>query len=178
MRELVVGSREKQFLRLFPKLKVSPVRGNVNTRLSKLDQGQYSMLILAAAGLKRLGLENRIGYTFGIDQMIPSAGQGIIVVQGRADQNYECLDEIFSEKSRKRVLAERAFIERLQGGCSTPTGAYAELIPGGMKLYGYFYNEETGKDGYQNVFIEDLDDETLIRSGHKLAEILIDMTSR
>lgn len=169
--------REKQFQNLFPEMKIKPIRGNVNTRLKKLDEGEYSMLILAAAGLKRLNLEHRIGYYFALEQMIPAIGQGVIVVQGRSGEDYSDLDEIFSERTRKRVACERAFVRRLQGGCSTPAGIYAEQMEDGMHLYGYFYNEETKKQGRKELIINGLDEECLVQGGEQLAKELILETS-
>lgn len=169
--------RAKQFQKLFPDLEIAPVRGNVNTRLRKLDEGQYSALILAAAGLHRLGLDDRISYTFGLEQMVPSAGQGIIVVQGRAGEDYSCLKSIFSDYSGKRVLCERAFIEQIQGGCSTPVGAFAEHTESGMILHGYYYNEETGLDAREELVIHSLDDAELILAGRELANRLLEKTA-
>lgn len=169
--------REKQFQRLFPELEVKAVRGNVNTRLKKLDEGEYSVLILAAAGLKRLHLEQRIGYYFALEQMIPAIGQGVIVVQGRRGEDYGDLDQIFSESARKRVVCERAFVKCLKGGCSTPAGIYAEQIEEGMHLYGYYYNEETKKQSRKELIINGLDEESLIQGGEKLAKELLLETS-
>ena len=80
-----------QLKSIYPNAVCKSVRGNVQTRLSKLDSGEYSALILAAAGLKRLGLENRISRYFEPEEMIPAAGQGILAVQGRAGEDVSCL---------------------------------------------------------------------------------------
>ena len=81
--------RRIQLAKLFPQLRVEPVRGNVNTRLRKLDEGQFSALVLAAAGLQRVGLGERISRYFTTDEMIPAPGQGILACQGRAGESYE-----------------------------------------------------------------------------------------
>ena len=89
--------RRLQLAKLFPKLRVEPVRGNVNTRLRKLDEGQFSALVLAAAGLQRVGLGGRISRYFTTDEMIPAPGQGILACQGRAGEGYEYLDAVRCE---------------------------------------------------------------------------------
>ena len=80
--------RRIQIEKLFPQARVGSVRGNVQTRLRKLDEGQYGAIVLAAAGLKRLGLEHRISRYFSPQEMLPAAGQGILVLQGRAGEDY------------------------------------------------------------------------------------------
>ena len=92
---LPIGSsslrRVLQLKKIFPDYRIEPVRGNLQTRLRKLDLGQYGALVLAAAGLRRLGLEHRISRFFTVEEMIPAAGQGIIAVQGRAGEDYSYL---------------------------------------------------------------------------------------
>ena len=97
----------------------------VLTRLRKLDEGQYSALILAAAGLRRLGLEKRISRIFSEEEIIPSAGQGILALQGRRGEDYTCLDGFVSPKSAISAAAERGFICALGGGCTSPIAAHA-----------------------------------------------------
>ena len=103
------------------------MRGNVQTRLQKLDDGQYAALVLAAAGLVRLGLEDRITRYFSTDEMLPAAGQGILAVQARAGENASYLSAFFDRDSADCALAERAFVRRLDGGCTSPTAAYATV---------------------------------------------------
>lgn len=119
--------RELQFKKLYPKMKVEMVRGNLISRLKKLDEGKYSGLILAAAGLKRLGMEHRISRYFSWQEMLPAAGQGILAVQGRAGLDYGFLTGFFDADARDAALAERAFVRRLGGGCSSPVAAYARI---------------------------------------------------
>lgn len=125
-----------QLRRLFPEIEIKSVRGNVLTRLAKLDGGEYSGLVLAAAGLKRLGLADRISRYFSVEEMLPAAGQGVIAVQGRRGEDYGYLDGFFDSDTSFCVLAERSFIRALDGGCSSPIAAYAELAPGTDKAEG------------------------------------------
>ena len=133
--------RKLQLERLYPQARVEPVRGNVLTRLRKLDEGQYGALILAGAGLKRLGLEGRIAQYFSTEEMLPAAGQGILAVQGRAEQDTEILSGFADEAGRLCALAERAFVRALDGGCTSPVAAHAvvqdgKMILTGMNVYG------------------------------------------
>jgi hydroxymethylbilane synthase len=109
---------------LRPDLSVVPLRGNVDTRLRKLDQGDADAIVLAAAGLIRLGLEHRIGFLFDPDEFVPEAGQGALALQVRAGDRgvVAALDHA---PSRRRYEAERARVEELGGGCTVPVAAYA-----------------------------------------------------
>ena len=135
-----------QLKRLFPEARFAPIRGNVQTRLRKLDEGQYSATVLAAAGLKRAGLERRISRIFSTEEMLPAAGQGVLAVQGRADEEYAYLNGFFDADSRDTSLCERAFVAALDGGCTAPTAAFAEILPDGERilLTGLYSDEETG----------------------------------
>ena len=135
-----------QLNRLFPMARFAPIRGNIQTRLRKLDEGQYSATVLAAAGLKRAGLERRISRIFSTEEMLPAAGQGVLAVQGRADEEYAYLNGFFDADSRDTSLCERAFVAALDGGCTAPTAAFAEILPDGerIRLTGLYSDEETG----------------------------------
>lgn len=133
-----------QLRELYPQMECKSVRGNVQTRLSKLDSGEYSALILAAAGLKRLGLEHRISRYFEPEEMIPAAGQGILAVQGRAGEDASFLEGFEEEKARYAALAERSFVRFLNGGCSSPVAAHARVTGDTMQLLGLYYEEEIG----------------------------------
>ena len=118
------------------------MRGNVITRLSKLDGGEFSALVLAAAGLKRLGLEGRISRYFAPEEMLPAAGQGILAVQGRAGEDLSFLEAVNHPSTAACALAERAFVRALEGGCSSPAAAYAVVEGEELVLTGM---DETGR---------------------------------
>lgn len=141
--------RRIQIAKLFPNMRVEPVRGNVNTRLRKLDEGQFSALVLAAAGLQRIGLGSRISRFFTTDEMIPAPGQGILACQGRAGESYDYLDAVRCEAAACCARAERGFSAELGGGCTAPVGAYAEIIDGKLTLHGFYADEADGiyRDG-------------------------------
>ena len=98
---------------------ISSVRGNIQTRLQKLDAGAYDALVLAAAGLQRAGLSYRISRYFSIDEILPAAGQGILAVQGRRDCLPFDLSCIHHPASAAAAQAEREFVRALQGGCTS-----------------------------------------------------------
>lgn len=137
--------RVLQLQELFPDRRFEPVRGNLQTRLRKLEEGKYGALILAAAGLKRLGLEQRIHRYFTVDEVIPAAGQGTMAVQGRAGEDVSFLAGFEDAANRIASLCERAFVRELDGGCSSPVAAYAQVQGEEILLRGLYYEEETGR---------------------------------
>jgi len=130
-----------QFKQLFDGITTAPVRGNVPTRLAKLDNGEYAALILAQAGLNRLSLQRRVSRVFTVDEMIPSASQGILAVQGRVGEDYSFLDAFHSRESAIVSKAERQFLKTLHGGCASPVAAYAQLHNNEMLLAGMYVDE-------------------------------------
>lgn len=126
--------RRVQLSELFPEIEVRPVRGNVQTRLKKLERGEYGALVLAAAGLHRLGLENRISRYFSPDEMLPAAGQGILAVQARAGEMADAAALLDDPETRLCAMAERAYIRALGGSCFSPAAAYAVLENGKLRL--------------------------------------------
>ena len=130
--------RRVQLKALFPDIDVQPVRGNVQTRLKKLDSGAYGALVLAAAGLHRLGLQDRISRYFSVDEMIPAAGQGILAVQGRVGECEDAARLVDNMDARDCAAAERAFIRTLGGGCFAPVAAYAETQGDTLHLRGLY----------------------------------------
>ena len=136
--------RSLQLGRLYGGVPTAGVRGNVLTRLAKLDRGEYCALVLASAGLKRLGLEHRASRVFEPTEMIPAAGQGIIAVQGRVGENYNYLRCVNDAESEAEALAERAFVRALDGGCSSPIAAFAKTRGGDINIIGLYYMEEKG----------------------------------
>lgn len=129
--ELPIGCsslrRTLQLKKLYPHMQVKPVRGNVITRLAKLDSGEFSALILAAAGMKRLGLTERISKEFTIEEILPAAGQGILAIQGRQGEDYSFLSCVNDKESEIAAICERAFIRELNGGCTSPVAAFATV---------------------------------------------------
>jgi hydroxymethylbilane synthase len=112
---------------LRPDLKIEPLRGNLDTRLRKLDDGQYDAIVLAAAGLKRLGLGQRIRGTFEPTEMLPAAGQGALGIEVRADSAdlLEALSPLSHQSTWLAVAAERAVSRAMGGSCSMPLAAFA-----------------------------------------------------
>ena len=110
-------------------LTIEPLRGNLDTRLRKLDEGQYHAIVLAAAGLKRLGLGSRIRSTFEPNEMLPAAGQGALGIEVRTDRSdvIEALKSLVHTETWLRVSAERAVSRAMGGSCSMPLAAYARL---------------------------------------------------
>ncbi len=147
-RDLPIGSaslrRSIQLKKLYPDMEIAPVRGNVQTRLRKLEEGQYSALVLAAAGLKRLGLEHRISRYFTVEEMIPAAGQGILALQGRAGEDYSYLDAFHDKEAQAAAVCERAFVRELDGGCTSPVCAHAVVTKEKITLRGLYYRESDG----------------------------------
>jgi hydroxymethylbilane synthase len=136
--------RELQLKKLYPEMNVEMIRGNLVSRLRKLEEGRYSALVLAAAGLKRLGLERRIFRYFSCEEMLPAAGQGILAVQGRKGMDYGFLGGFFDEEAKAAALAERAFVRHLGGGCTSPVAAYAVCEGEELVLTGLYYSKESG----------------------------------
>lgn len=136
-----------QLKELYPEMEVKSIRGNLQTRLRKLDQGEYSGLVLAAAGLIRLGLQDRIFRWFTPEEMIPAAGQGILAVQGRKGEDYTFLDGYNDNGAWAEGTAERAFVRELNGGCSSPVAAFARIDAEELVLLGLYYDQESG--GYK-----------------------------
>lgn len=144
--ELPVGSvvgtssmrRQCQLLEKRPDLQIHFLRGNVQTRLRKLDEGQYDAIILASAGLRRLGNEERITAYIDPMFMLPAVGQGAIGIECRKDDDRlnVMLLGLNDAKTHARVLAERAMNRRLQGGCQVPIAGFAELEHGVIVLHG------------------------------------------
>ena len=134
--------RQLQLKELFPDMDIRPVRGNVQTRLKKLQDGEFSALVLAAAGLKRLGLEDRISRYFFPEEMLPAAGQGILAVQTRQGVDTACLAAVHDPDAACCALAERAFVRALDGGCSSPVAAYAVAEGETLTLTGLYVSPD------------------------------------
>ncbi|MEN9490591.1 MAG: hypothetical protein RJA63_1040 [Pseudomonadota bacterium] len=139
----VVGTsslrREAQIHAQFPYLGVTPLRGNLDTRLRKLDEGQYDAIILAAAGLRRLGLESRIRALLPTEQSLPAAGQGALGIEACADRPEVArwLAPLADSETTCCVAAERALTQALQAGCDIPVGAFCEWRDGMLSMRGF-----------------------------------------
>lgn len=128
--------RRAQLAVLYAGIKTAPVRGNVPTRLEKLQRGEYSALVLAAAGIKRLGLWGRVSRVFETNELLPAACQGALAVQGRRGESHAYLNGYCCKGALDATSAERAFIKRLGCGCGAPVGAYARIQNGVLHLRG------------------------------------------
>ena len=139
----VVGTsslrRESQLRARFPHLKIEPLRGNVQTRLRKLDEGQYAAIILAAAGLKRLGLGARIRNIISSEDSLPAVGQGALGIECRTDRAdvIALLQPLHHPDTAACVLAERAMSRVLAGSCQVPLGGFAEVRNGKLRMRGF-----------------------------------------
>ncbi len=130
--------RVAQILHIRPDLKPITLRGNVDTRLRKLDSGEFDAIVLASAGLHRLGLSHRITQYFSTTTMIPAIGQGVLGLEIRAhDRNtYDILASLNHHPTEVTVRAERAFLKELEGGCQVPIAAHAYYEKGKIRLEG------------------------------------------
>ena len=136
--------RALQLKKLFPGHEIKPVRGNLQTRLKKLDAGEFDALVLAVAGLKRLGMEKRASVIVDADELIPAAGQGILAVQGRAGTDCPQLAGYFDDNAAACAECERAFVRELDGGCTSPVCAYATINKGTLRVRALYWDPETG----------------------------------
>ncbi len=130
--------RQSQLLALRPDLRISPVRGNVETRLRKLDEGQYAAIVLASAGLTRLGLATRIAEYIDVERSVPAAGQGVVGIECRRnDVRAQALCAALNNPDAEHcVRAERAFATRLEGSCQSPIAAFATVQGDTLQLTG------------------------------------------
>jgi hydroxymethylbilane synthase len=124
--------RQAQLLAYRAQLNIEMLRGNVDTRLRKLDEGQYDAIVLAAAGLRRLGWQDRITELIPVEIMCPAVGQGALAIETRDDGSaaHELVRKLDHPDTRIAVTAERAMLEKLGGGCQVPIGGYAFLEKG------------------------------------------------
>jgi hydroxymethylbilane synthase len=141
--------RRAQLLRLRPDLDIRELRGNVDTRLRKVGDGEYDAIVLAKAGLDRLGLSQRISETFAPEIFMPAVGQGAIAVETRLNDNEtgDLLSKLDDPETRAAIITERALLGALQGGCQVPIGAWARIERGEMVLEACV----TSVDGQQQV---------------------------
>ena len=130
--------RQSQILQVIPKGHILPLRGNVNTRLAKLDAGEFDAIILAAAGLKRLAMVDRIKQIIPTSVCLPAVGQGALGIECRVGDARvaDIINELHDHETQQCVVAERAMNERLEGGCQVPIAGFAQLRDGGLFMQG------------------------------------------
>ncbi len=130
--------RQVQLRRLRRDLVIEPLRGNLDTRLRKLDEGQYDAVVVAQAGLNRMGLADRATQIFSADEMLPAIGQGALAIETRAgDEELRAgLDGLRDPDTEAAITAERAFLARLGGGCQVPLAAHAQVKGERLRLKG------------------------------------------
>jgi hydroxymethylbilane synthase len=171
----VVGTssprRKAQLLSLRPDLKIVPLRGNVQTRLAKLEAGEVDATLLAGAGLRRLGMNN-IGTPIPLDVMLPAPTQAVIAIESRADDHViaSVLTIIDDRTTQTLVLAERAFVAALGGNCHSPVAAFAEIVDGKIRFRAQVLSEN-GRDQLREDVMFDCGDRD---SPRKLAESMLD----
>lgn len=161
----VVGTsslrREAQLRARYPLLVVEPLRGNVNTRLHRLDQGNHAAVILAAAGLKRLGFADRIKALLEPEESLPAIGQGALALECRADRAdlAAVLEPLADVETTLATAAERAFGHKLAASCRTPLAAYAIGRHGGLWLRGFIASRDGSRAlrGERSVDVADID---------------------
>lgn len=177
----VVGTsslrRKAQLLALRPDLTVRDLRGNVGTRLDKLDADEYDALILAAAGLRRLGMAGRITELISDELMVPAIAQGALGIELRVNdaELLETLRPLHHERTAVAVAAERAFLARLEGGCQVPIGAYAVLRGDALHLTGLIAPLDGGEIVRETLVAPAEQAEAL---GRELADTLLEQGGR
>lgn len=139
--------RTVQLRHLLPEVEIVPIRGNVDTRLRKLEEIPLDGIVLAASGLRRLGLEERISFPFSLEQMTPAVGQGALALETRsADaRTRSLLSPLEDNETRLCVEAEREFLKRMGGGCQVPMGAHASCSDGFARFLAVLASPENGR---------------------------------
>jgi hydroxymethylbilane synthase len=169
--------RQSQIKATRPDLIIEPLRGNLQTRLKKLDEGQYSAIILAAAGLIRLGLEDRIKKYLETEISIPAVGQGALGIEvlSENEELIKMLLELNDDNTSRCVLAERVVSRSLAGSCTAPLGAYASISNNDFIIKGFV----ASPDGAQIIYAETKGDKSdFYKLGEALSQILIDKGAR
>ena len=128
--------RQAQLLALRPDLNILDIRGNIDTRIRKMENGEYDAVALATAGIRRLGLQNRISYELSYDEMLPAPGQGALAVEVRSNDAFtnEIAAKLDHPPTALAVTAERDFLERMGGGCNVPIAVFARLENGALEM--------------------------------------------
>lgn len=137
--------RKIQLQKIYPSCRFRGIRGNVQTRMKKLEIEGFDATVLAAAGLARLNMSETAGRFFSTQEVIPAAGQGILAVQGRAGEYEELRAVLNDENAEIMALSERAFVKQLNGGCSSPIAAHAQVTADEVILRGLYYRASDEK---------------------------------
>lgn len=171
--KVATGSKRRsyQLLAIRPDLNIYPIRGNIDTRIRKLREGledgtKLDGIVLAAAGLKRLGLSNEISEYFNVDDMIPAPAQGTLAIELKSD-NYELLEMVNSLSDstiRDITFLERGFLKKIGGDCHLPIGAYASATDEGYELRALFGTEDGSKIARTNQIGLDANEELIDRA--------------
>lgn len=163
--------RAAQLRHARPDIEIVSVRGNINTRLAKLEEMELDAIVLAAAGLERMGWADKISERLSTELCIPAVGQGALAIQCRSEDEEirEILSVLDSEHTRRIVTAERTVLGRLNGGCQIPIGAFAETINGELKLTGI-----VGSSDGLILLKETATGTDPVALGHAVAESLIE----
>lgn len=164
--------RQSQLASLRPDIEMKYLRGNVNTRLARLERGEYAAIILAAAGLKRLNLQHYIRSYLSLEQSLPAAGQGVLGIECRSQdiQTQKLIASLNHTESKLCVTAERALCQRLGGGCHVPVAAFADMVDNKIFLRGLVANPQ----GTLILRAEHTDVvENVVKLGKKVADDLI-----
>ena len=133
-------------MRRHAKVEIVPIRGNVPTRVKKLDTGDYDGVMLAAAGLKRLGIEPEHIIELPVDRFVPAPAQGAVAVQTKRETEAETIiDAIDDKPSHRGVRAERSFLKAIEAGCHTPVGALAHLEGDEIEIHGQLFSDDGGR---------------------------------
>lgn len=165
--------RQAQLLHARGDLQLRDIRGNVETRIGKLDDGQFDAIVLAEAGLRRLGLAHRITHTIGRDVMLPAVGQGALGLESRADDatTRKLVAPLDDAATHACVRAERAMLAALRGGCLAPVGAWGRLVDDRLQLDGVVLSA----DGRQRLFAQgEAQAANAAELGQRLAHQLLD----
>jgi hydroxymethylbilane synthase len=166
--------RQSQLLAKRPDLKIEPVRGNVNTRLSKLDDGQYDAILLACAGLERLGMKSRISAQLDPDVMLPAAAQGVIGIECLSAQQDLCelLAQVEHAQTKLTTTAERAVAAKLEATCHSPLASFATIENDTLTLQSLAARPDGSAIISEQISGNPLDAETL---GLELAQRMLDL---
>lgn len=161
--------RKYQLLALRPDLNIVPIRGNVDTRIRKIETENLDGIVLAAAGLKRVGLEDKISYYLSPEEVLPAPAQGVLAIEVRKNDAHidALMKSIYDETAKIQIEAERSFLDTLEGSCHIPVGAYCKVEGETITLTG-LYGDEEGTILIKKRLTGHKDEAVLI--GKKLAE--------